>query len=137
MTTDPTTLSTTSAGHLANDLPQHAPSRLSDREARAQSQDDSDQQLEGLRAALGMARPVAPATLARLVEHIVKHSNSANVDLLEAQLRVDGWEQLLSPGETLGAVAARIHAYLESPQGVEMFNLFTRNVARTTGEMFD
>jgi hypothetical protein len=129
MTTDPNTINSASAGQ--------SPSRLSNAQARELSLDDSDQQLQEFIAALDMAQPVPAELAARLVEHVVKGATSANVDLLEAQMRIDGWESVLSPGEQLSTLAMRANAYLESPDGVEMFNLFTRNVARTTGEIFD
>lgn len=129
MTTDPTTLASLSAGQ--------SPSRLTEAQAQEHSLDDSDQQLQQFVAALKMAKPVSTELAARLVEDVVKGATSANVDLLEAQMRIDGWDRTLSPGEDLATLAMRANAYLESPEGVEMFNLFTRNVARTTGEIFD
>lgn len=111
--------------------------RLSDVEAHAIVLDDNDEQLQGFIRALGMAHPVEAARAARLLEDVIKGSMSANIDLMADQMRLDGWEAALSPGETLDALATRAHAYLESQQGVELFNLFSKTFARTTGEMFD
>lgn len=129
MTTDPQTIESPSAGH--------APSRLTEKQAQEFSLDDSDQQLKAFIAALDMQRPVSPDLAGRLLENIIKGSTSANIDLLEAQMRIDGWDTLLAPCETLVTVATRANAYLESSDGVDLFNLFTRNFARTTGEIFD
>jgi hypothetical protein len=129
MTTDYTAPAATAAGH------DHA--HLSTTEAKETSRDDNDQQLRHFIAALGMRRPVDTAKVARLLEHVIKEAMSANIDWLEGQMRADGWEAALSDGESLGVLATRANAYLESPEGLELFNLFTRTFARTTGEMFD
>lgn len=129
MTTDPQTIASTSAGQDT--------ARLSHAEAKEISLDDSDEQLRQFIAALDMRQPVSPDLAGRLLEHVIKGATSANVDWLEAQMRIDGWETRLAPGEQLSTLAMRASRYLESSAGVEMFNLFTRNFARTTGEIFD
>jgi hypothetical protein len=128
MTTDPQSIATP---------PGEAQAHLSHAKARALALDDNDEQLQQFIAALGMQRPVSPAQAARLMEEVIKGSMSANIDLLADQMRLDGWEAALSPGETLLQLAARANAYLESGEGVELFNLFSKTFARTTGEMFD
>ncbi len=129
MTTDPHTIDTTSAGQDN--------ARLSTAEAKDSAREDNDQQLQNFIAALGMQRPVDPAKAARLLEHVIKEAMSANVDWLEGQMRADGWEAALAPGEKLVDIAMRANAYLESDEGLELFNLFTKTFARTTGEIFD
>jgi hypothetical protein len=129
MTTDPRTIDTTSAGQDK--------AHLSTAEAKDSARDDNDQQLKNFIAALGMRRPVDTDKAARLLEHVIKEAMSASIDWLEGQMRTDGWESSLSNGETLTGVATRANAYLESPEGLELFNLFTKTFARTTGEIFD
>ncbi len=128
MTTDPQSIATP---------PGEAQPHLSHAKARAIALDDNDEQLQQFIAALGMQRPVSPTQAARLMEEVIKGSMSSNIDLLADQMRLDGWEAALSPGETLLQLAARAHGYLESGEGVELFNLFSKTFARTTGEMFD
>lgn len=115
----------------------HANSHLSTIEAEQLSRDDNDVQLHHFVRALGMRQAVGTDKVAALLEHVIKEAMSANVDWLEGQMRADGWESALAPGETLHAIATRANGYLESPEGLELFNLFTRNFARTTGDMFD
>jgi hypothetical protein len=129
MTTDPQTLDASSAGQPS--------ARLSTEQAEDSARDDNDQQLQQFIAALAMQRPVDAARAARLLEHVIKEAMSANVDWLEGQMREDGWEAALAPGESLTDIAMRANAYLESPEGLELFNLFTKTFARTTGEIFD
>ena len=129
MTTDPQTIASSSgAGGDAH---------LTDVQAKAIVLEDNDEQLKGFIAALGMVRPIDADKAGRLLENVIKGAMSANVDRLADQMRLDGWEAALSPGETLDQLATRANAYLESPQGVELFNLFSKTFARTTGEMFD
>lgn len=127
MTTDPHSIAAT--GEPSN--------RLSHAKARALAVDDNDEQLQNFIAALGMQQPVSAEQAARLLEDVIKGSMSANVDLLADQMRLGGWEAALAPGESLPQLAARANAYLESSEGVELFNLFSKTFARTTGEMFD
>jgi len=129
MTTDPQTTASSSGG--GDDA------HLTDVQAKAIVLEDNDEQLQGFIAALGMARPIDADQAGRLLENVIKGAMSANIDRLADQMRLDGWDAALSPGETLDALASRANAYLESPQGLELFNLFSKTFARTTGEMFD
>lgn len=129
MTTDSHTSDASSAGH--------ATTHLSTIEAEALSRDDNDAQLRHFVRALGMQRAVGTDKVADLLEHVIKEAMSASIDWLEGQMRADGWESALAPGETLHAIATRANGYLESAEGLELFNLFTKNFARTSGEMFD
>ena len=129
MTTDPRSIDAPSAGQDQ--------AHLSTAEAKDIARDDNDQQLQNFITALGMRQPVDTAKAARLLEHVIKEAMSANIEWLEGQMRTDGWESTLSDGETLTAIATRANAYLESPEGLELFNLFTKTFARTTGEIFD
>jgi hypothetical protein len=110
---------------------------LSDQDAALIARYESAPALAEFVAALNMQRPVTSNRAARLLEHIIKETMSATVDLVEGQMRTDHWEKDLAPGETLPEVAARAQAFLETPAGVELFNFFARTFARTTGEMFD
>lgn len=129
MTTDPQTLASSSGDAQG--------AHLSDVEAAAIVLDDNDQQLQQFIAALNMRTPVGTDKMARLLENVIKGSMSSNIDRLADQMRLDGWEASLAPGETLDQLATRANAYLESAQGVELFNLFSKTLARTTGEIFD
>ena len=129
MTTDPTTNGTLS--------PDDEKAHLSDHEAKGITRNEGEQELAAFVSALRMQRPVSSARAAQLLEHVIKETMSATVAWLEGQMRADRWEEFLSEGETLTVLAERAHIYLESPEGIELFNLFTKTFARTTGEMFD
>jgi hypothetical protein len=129
MTTDPTTTNAPSAGQ--------ASTHLSESQAEHLSRDGHDQQLQVFIDALAMKNPVDPDKAARLLEHVIKEAMSANIDWLQGQMLEDGWEASLAPGENLIDIATRANNYLESEQGLELFNLFTKSFARTTGEIFD
>lgn len=129
MTTDPTTINAPSAGQST--------AHLSDPQAEQLARDGNDQQLQAFIQALAMKNPVDPDKAARLLEHVIKEAMSANIDWLQGQMLEDGWEASLAPGENLIDIATRANNYLESEQGLELFNLFTKSFARTTGEIFD
>ncbi len=129
MTTDPSTIAAASA----DDDKAH----LTRSEAKDTVRADGDTELASFVAALQMRRPVSSDKAAQLLEHVIKETMSATVDWLEGQMRTDHWEDFLSEGETLTLLAERAHKYLESNPGVELFNLFAKTFAKTTGEMFD
>lgn len=112
-----------------NHISDHAATRITRREG--------DEELTAFVAALNMLRPVSTDKAALLLEHVIKESMSANIDLLEGQMRTDGWDADLTPGETLALLAERAANFLESPEGIRLFNFFARTFAKTTGEMFD
>jgi hypothetical protein len=129
MTTDPTTIGSPDRG----DDKAH----LSDHEAKGISRCESAPQLAGFVSALMMQRPVSVSKAALLLEHVIKETMSATVDLLAAQMRNDRWENDLSNGETLPILAKRAQLFLETPEGIQLFNFFAKTFAKTTGEMFD
>lgn len=129
MTTDPNTNSAAPAGDEA--------AHLSDKDAALIARYEGAPELAAFVAALYMQRPVTSNKAARLLEHVIKETMSATVALIEGQMRTDYWDKDLSDGETLAILAERAHAYLESPAGVQLFNLFAKTFAKTTGEMFD
>ncbi|WLI90413.1 hypothetical protein Q4S45_04635 [Massilia sp. R2A-15] len=129
MTTDPSTIGAAS--------PDDDKAHLTRSEAKEITRDEGDTELTAFVAALQMQRPVSTDKAALLLEHVIKETMSATVGWLEGQMRADHWDQFLSEGETLTDVAQRAHKYLESNQGVELFNLFAKTFAKTTGEMFD
>ncbi len=112
-----------------NHISDHAAARITRREG--------DPELSAFVAALTMVRPVSADKAALLLEHVIKESMSANIALLEGQMRTDGWDADLSAGETLATVAERAAFFLESPDGIRLFNFFAKTFAKTTGEMFD
>ena len=129
MTTDPTTNGGAPAGEEA--------AHLSDQDATLIARYEGAPELAAFVAALGMQRPVSSHQAARLLKHVVKETMSATIALIEGQMRTDHWDKDLCEGETLAILAERAAAYLESPAGVQLFNLFIKTFAKTTGEMFD
>ena len=110
---------------------------LSDQAATRITRNESAPELASFVAALNMQRPVTSNKAAQLLEHVIKESMSATTSLLENQMRLDHWETDLSDGETLGPLAERAQLFLESPEGVRLFNFFAKTYAKTSGEMFD
>jgi hypothetical protein len=110
---------------------------LSDREAKSITRNEAEPELAGFVAALTMQRPVSSSKAALLLENVIKETMSANVALLEGQMRTDHWEDELSNGETLAILAERAQLFLETPEGIRLFNFFARTFAKTSGEMFD
>jgi hypothetical protein len=110
---------------------------LSDREATRITRHEVEPELAAFVSALTMQRPVSPIKAALLLEHVIKETMSANVALMEGQMRVDQWEKDLSDGETLTIVAERAQLFLETPEGIQLFNFFAKTFAKTSGEMFD
>ena len=87
--------------------------------------------------ALTMQHPVSAEKMAQLLEHSMKDAMSASASLIENQMRLDHWDSDLGKGETLGELANRALHFLETPEGVRLYNFFARTYARTTGEVFD
>lgn len=114
-----------------------APGHISDHAATRITRRDCDPELAALVAALTMQRPVSTGQAAQLLEHVIKETMSATTSLLENQMRLDHWENALADGETLGLLAERAQLFLESPEGVRLFNFFAKTYAKTSGEMFD
>ena len=112
-----------------NHISDNAATRITRREGKAE--------LSDFVAALNMVRPVSTDKAAVLLEHVIKESMSANIALIEGQMRADGWEADLSQGETLAVLAERAALFLENPEGIHLFNFFAKTFAKTTGEMFE
>jgi hypothetical protein len=110
-------------------LSDHAADRITRHECKAE--------LAAFVDALVMERPVSVEKVARLLEHSMKDAMTANTSLIEDQMRLDDWASDLGNGETLEAVASRAQRFLETPQGVHLYNFFAKTYARTSGEMFD
>lgn len=118
------------------DQPQAAHGHITDRAATRVTRRD-DAELALFVAALTMQRPVTTDQAALLLEHVIKETMSATTSLLENQMRLDDWEAALADGETLESVAERAQLFLETPDGVRLFNFFAKTYAKTSGEMFD
>ena len=116
--------------------PEAAPGHITDRAATRITRRDHAE-LAAFVAALTMQRPVTTDHAALLLEHVIKETMSATTSLLENQMRLDHWEAALADGETLSIVAERAQLFLETPEGVRLFNFFAKTYARTSGEMFD
>ena len=119
------------------DQPVPAPGHITDHAATGITRRECDAELGAFVAALTMQRPVTTDQAAELLEHIIKETMSATTSLLENQMRLDQWETALADGETLGLLAERAQLFLESPEGVRLFNFFAKTYAKTSGEMFD
>jgi hypothetical protein len=117
--------------------PVPAPGHITDRTATRLTRRACDPELAAFIAALTMQCPVSADQAAQLLEHVIKETMSATTSLLENQMRLDHWENALSDGETLGLLAERAQLFLESPEGVRLFNFFAKTYAKTSGEMFD
>jgi hypothetical protein len=120
-----------------SDQPVAAPGHITDQAATRITRRDCAPGLTAFVAALTMQRPVSTGQAAELLEHIIKEAMSATTSLLEDQMRLDHWEGALSAGESLGVLAERAQLFLESPEGVRVFNFFARTYAKTAGDMFD
>jgi hypothetical protein len=58
---------------------------------------------------------------------------SADTTTIASQMRNDHWENDLSDGETLDAVAHRALVFLRTHEGIELFNFFAKIFAKTSG----
>lgn len=120
-----------------SDQPAAAPGHITDRAATHVTRRECAAELTALVAALAMQRPPTSEQAGELLEHVIKETMSATTSLLENQMRLDHWENALSDGESLALLAERAQRFLESPEGVRLFNCFARTFAKTSGEMFD
>ncbi|MDL2354374.1 MAG: hypothetical protein QFF03_03865 [Pseudomonadota bacterium] len=112
------------------------PTHLSDQAAERIFRNAVDAELAAFVAALTMQRPVTAARAAQLLEHVIRETMSATTALLEDQMRLDHWQAELAAGETLAQLAERAQHFLETPDGVRLYNFFAKTLARTSGEMF-
>lgn len=101
------------------------------------TRDECQAELAAFVNALGMQRPVPVEKVAHLLERSMKDAMSANASLIEDQMRLDQWDGDLSNGETLGDLANRALRFLDTAEGVRLYNFFAKTYARTTGEIFD
>jgi hypothetical protein len=126
MTTDP-----------SNNESRASQAHISDRAANRITRHECKAELAAFVAALVMERPVAVEKVAQLLEHCMKDAMTANTSLIEDQMRLDHWDSDLGNGETLEELASRAQRFLETPEGVHLYNFFAKTYAKTTGEMFD
>jgi hypothetical protein len=110
---------------------------ISDADANHITRHECDAELAAFVDALTMQRPVSIEKVAQLLEHSLKDTMSANASLIENQMRLDHWDGDLGNGETLGELANRALLFLETPEGLRLYNFFARTYARTTGEIYD
>jgi hypothetical protein len=130
MTTDPRT-------SRNSNQPGADQAHISDADANHITRHECEAELAAFVDALTMQRPVPNKKAAELLEHSLKDAMSANASLIENQMRLDQWEGDLGNGETLGELANRALHFLETPEGVRLYNFFAKTYARTTGEIFD
>ena len=126
MTTDPST-----------NTPHVEQPHISDDAANRITRHERHVELAGFVDALTMQHPVSVEKAAQLLEHSMKEAMTSTISLVENQMRLDRWDNDLGKGETLGELAGRAQRFLETPEGVRLYNFFARTYARTTGETFD
>jgi hypothetical protein len=126
MTTDPTT----------NEL-RPEQTHISDDTANSITRHECHAELVAFVDALTMQRPVPVEKVAQLLEHSMKDAMTANTSLIEDQMRLDHWDSDLGNGETLDELADRAQRFLETPEGVRLYNFFAKTYAKTTGEIYD
>jgi hypothetical protein len=126
MTTDPST-----------NEPSAGQAHISDDAANSITRHECHAELVAFVDALTMQRPVPVEKVAQLLEHSMKDAMTSNTSLIEDQMRLDHWDADLGDGETLGELADRAQRFLETPEGVRLYNHFARIYARTTGEIYD
>lgn len=126
MSTDPST----------NEL-REGQAHISDDSANRITRHECHDELTAFVDALAMQRPVPLEKVAQLLEHSMKDAMTANISLIENQMRLDHWDSDLGNGETLNELAGRAQRFLETKEGVHLYNFFARTYAQTTGEMYD
>jgi hypothetical protein len=126
MTTDPSNNELrANQAHISD----HAANRITRHECKAE--------LAAFVDALIMERPVSVEKVAQLLEHSMKDAMTANTSLIEDQMRLDHWDSDLGNGQTLEELASRAQRFLETPEGVHLYNFFAKTYAKTTSETFD
>ena len=115
--------------------PAHNETHLSESEAVRITHLEDQPELAAFVAALGMRQPVSTDKIAFLLEHMIKEQMTADTATIAAQMRHDGWENALSEGETLDAVAHRALLFLRTHEGIALFNFFAKIFAKTSGSM--
>jgi len=120
-----------------NDEARAEQAHISDDTANRTTLHECHAELAGFVDALTMQHPVPIEKAAQLLEHIMKDAMTATTSLIENQMRLDHWESDLAQGETLGELADRAQRFLETPEGVRLYNFFAKTYAKTTGEIFD
>lgn len=110
---------------------------ISDAAANSMTRHECHDELVAFVDALTMQRPVPVEKIAQLLEHSMKDAMTANISLIEDQMRLDHWDADLGEGESLDDLAGRAQRFLETEEGVRLYNHFAKIYARTTGEMYD
>ena len=123
--------------HPSTDEPRAEQTHISDDTASRTTRHECHAELVGFVDALTMQHPVPVEKAAQLLEHSMKDAMTATTSLIENQMRLDHWDSDLGKGETLGELADRAQGFLETPEGVRLYNFFAKTYARTTGEIFD
>ena len=117
-------------------LPVHNETHLSEAQALRITHLEDRPELAVFVLALGMNKPVSTDKIAYLLEHLIKEQMSTDTTTIADQMRNDRWENALSDGETLDAVAQRAQAFLRTHEGIGLFNFFAKIFAKTSGSMF-
>lgn len=111
--------------------------RLSDAQATRITQEVHAPELAEFVSALALRGTVSSDKAALLLAHMIKESMSADAALIADQMRVDQWAPDLGDGETVELVAERVCLFLETEDGIRLFNFFVKVFARTKDETYD
>ncbi len=111
--------------------------RLSDAQATRITQEEHAPELAEFVSALALRGTVSSDKAALLLEHMIKESMTADAGLIADQIRVDQWEPHLGDGETVELVAERVSLFLETEDGIRLFNFFVKVFARTKDSTYE
>jgi hypothetical protein len=109
---------------------------MSGAQAARVANSDNRPELTAFIGALAMQRPVSIDKAARLIEHFLTENTSFTAEVIAAQMRMDQWEDDLSNAEQLQDIAERAADFLNTEQGIDLYNSFKTVFAKTHGEMF-
>jgi hypothetical protein len=124
------------ADHPKSDYMDVMDSGLTDSEAETVVRGECQAKLQDFIAALRMQRPVSTDKAAILIKHIVKGQMATDANLIAGQMRLDHWELGLANGDNLAVLAERARDYLDTDEGVALYDFFVQVFARTRERMF-
>ncbi|HTH44750.1 MAG TPA: hypothetical protein VL528_06690 [Oxalicibacterium sp.] len=111
-------------------------SGLTDTEAETIVRGEGQARLQAFISALRMQRPVSTDKAALLLKHIVKGQMATDAALIAGQMRLDHWELALANGDNLAVLAERARDFLDTEEGVALYDFFVQVFARTRERMF-
>jgi hypothetical protein len=111
-------------------------SGLTDTEAETIVRGEGQARLQAFISALRMQRPVSTDKAALLLKHIVKGQMATDAALIAGQMRLDHWELALANGDNLAVLAERARDFLDTEEGIALYDFFVQVFARTRERMF-